>query len=259
MNVALPPFRVPGPMMNAVIPPETDSLSLRRHIAGVAIGDSVASGRRVLVTGVCLIAMALCGFTGPEHTSQAAEGAAQETSPVQQTGAEKGEPESPAEPDQRQRLEALFAALKQAPDEASATMIADQLDRMFGKTDSPAIDLLMARASAAMQVKAYDLALDLLGQSLRIEPDDLGARARRATIYYLQDDYGRALADIREILAREPRHFTMLYGLALILKDIGEDRLALVATRKALAVNPHFESAQELEKELSVTVEGRNI
>ncbi|MGQ3675240.1 tetratricopeptide repeat protein [Xanthobacter sp. TB0139] len=211
-------------------------------------------GRSFLVAGALLTALALCGFRGAEQASQEAGSAAH--------AASEGRPSTPESSngsDQKQQLEALFAALKQAPDEASASMIADRLDRMFGKTDSPAIDLLMARANAAMQVKAYDLALDLLGQSLRIEPDDLGARARRATIYYLQDDYGRALADIREVLAREPRHFTMLYGLALILKDIGEDRLALEATRKALAVNPHLESAQELEKELDARVEGREI
>ncbi len=161
--------------------------------------------------------------------------------------------------DRRGRLEALFAALKLAPDSESAQMVGDRLDRLFADTNSPAIDLLMSRAAAAMQAKEHELALNLLDQALEIEPDALGARARRATIAYLRNNYGSALADIREVLAREPRHFTMLYALALILKEMGEDKLALEATRKALLVNPQLESAKELERELTISAEGRQI
>ncbi|MFG1401598.1 tetratricopeptide repeat protein [Xanthobacter sediminis] len=146
-----------------------------------------------------------------------------------------------------------------APDERSAKVIADRLDRLFNTTDSTSVDLLMARASVALEAKQYDLALKILGQAIDIDPDDIGALSKRATIYYMRDDYGPALADIREVLAREPRHFPMLYGLALILRDIGDDKRALEATRKALEVNPRFEGAKELEGQLVLTVEGREI
>lgn len=161
--------------------------------------------------------------------------------------------------DKRTQLEALFAALKVAPDERSAKVISERLDRLFNTTDSTSVDLLMARASVALEAKQYDLALKILGQAIEIDPDDIGALSKRATIHYMRDDYGPALADIREVLAREPRHFPMLYGLALILRDIGDDKRALEATRKALEVNPRFEGAKELEGQLVVTVEGREI
>ncbi|MGQ3672391.1 hypothetical protein ACT6QG_08365 [Xanthobacter sp. TB0136] len=235
--------------------------------------------------GGAALAILLCGFVGPDEADEG-EGALPPSEftapqsrpqirpddpamelraprPSAQAGTDKtqpAEPESarPAKPmDPRGRLEALFSALSLAPDAESAQMIGDRLDRLFAETGSPAIDLLMSRATAALHAKQNDLALNLLDQAIDIEPDALGLRARRATLHYLRDDFGAALADIREVLAREPRHFTMLYAFALILKDMGEDKLALEAVRKALVVNPQFESAREMERQLTLTVEGR--
>lgn len=161
--------------------------------------------------------------------------------------------------DKRTQLEGLFAALKVAPDDRSAKIIGDRLDQLFNTTDSASVDLLMIRASVALEAKQYDLALKILGQAIEIDPDDIGALSKRATIYYMRDDYGPALADIREVLAREPRHFAMLYGFALILRDMGDDKRALDAVRKALEVNPRLDGAKELEAQLTLTVEGRGI
>lgn len=170
---------------------------------------------------------------------------------------------APARPrlprDKRSQVEGLFAALKVAPDDRSAKMIADRLDQIFGDSGSPSADLLMARAAAAAEAKETELALQLLDSVIEIEPDYIGALSRRATIFYLRDDYGAALADMREVLAREPRHFAMLYGLALIMRDLGDDKRALQAVRQALAVNPRLDGASELESQLTIKVEGRGI
>ena len=76
---------------------------------------------------------------------------------------------------------------------------------------------------------------------IELKPDYTEAWNRRATLYFLQKDYGHALADIREVLAREPRHFGALSGLGLILQEIGDDKHALEAYRRALAIDPHLE------------------
>jgi Flp pilus assembly protein TadD len=75
----------------------------------------------------------------------------------------------------------------------------------------------------------------------------------------MQKDYGHALADIREVLVREPRHFGALSGLGLILQEIGDDKHALEAYRRALAVDPHLEHIGESVKTLREKVEGRDI
>jgi Flp pilus assembly protein TadD len=72
-------------------------------------------------------------------------------------------------------------------------------------------------------------------------------------------DYGHSVADIREVLLREPRHFGALSGLGLILQEIGDDKHALEAYRRALAVDPHLENIPDVIKTLTDKVEGRNI
>ncbi|WP_244644703.1 tetratricopeptide repeat protein [Azorhizobium oxalatiphilum] len=189
------------------------------------------------------------------------------TAPPKADAAPKDESRAPGETtaraklprDKRTQLDALFEALKLAPDESSASAVADRLDALLSETNSTAGDLLMARANAAAEAKKYDLSLALLDQVVEIEPDSVAGFSRRATIYYLQDDYTAALADIREVLAREPRHTTMLMGFAMILRELGDEPRALEAVRKALAVNPHLASAKELEGQLAVKVDGRGI
>jgi hypothetical protein len=45
----------------------------------------------------------------------------------------------------------------------------------------------------------------------------------------------------------------------MIMQDLGDDKRALDAFRRALAVNPHLEKVPELVKTLSEKVEGRDI
>jgi tetratricopeptide (TPR) repeat protein len=161
--------------------------------------------------------------------------------------------------DKRTQLEGLFAALKVAPDDRSSKQIADRLEAIFADSGSPSCDILMARALAAADAKQYDLALELLDQVILIEPDYIGAISKRATLRYMKDDYSGALADLREVIAREPRHYSSMYGLALILRDLGDDKRALDAVRRARAVNPRIDGSEDLEDQLSVKVEGRQI
>ncbi len=117
----------------------------------------------------------------------------------------------------------------------------------------------MTRVKDATDDKNFDLAIKLLDAVIAIKPDYVEAWNRRATVYYLKQDYGHSLTDLREVLAREPRHFGALSGLGLILQDIGDDKDALEAYRKALAIDPHLENIPEVVKTLSEKVEGRHI
>ncbi len=124
---------------------------------------------------------------------------------------------------------------------------------------SDTCNLLMARVKAAADEKDYDLAINLLNAVIALKPDYVEAWNRRATVYYLMKDYGHSVADIREVLLREPRHFGALSGLGLILQEIGDDKHALEAYRRALAIDPHLEHLPEVVKTLRETVEGRDL
>ncbi|MBR0696867.1 M48 family metallopeptidase [Bradyrhizobium lablabi] len=178
--------------------------------------------------------------------------------------AQKKLPEAPSKlpkvPSDRTRgLDFLFGALKAAPDEASARHVEARIWALWLQTPSDTAALLMVRSKAAIDAQNYDIALKLLDAVVKLRPDYIEAWNRRATIYYLKNDYTRSLEDIRQVLAREPRHFGALAGLGMIMQEIGDDKRALDAFRKALAVDPYLEKVPEMVKQLSEKVEGRDI
>lgn len=161
--------------------------------------------------------------------------------------------------DRTRGLDFLFGALKVAPDEASAKHVEARIWALWMATPSDTAALLMARSKVAVDAKQMDIALELLDAVIKLRPDYIEAWNRRATIYYLRDDYTHAMQDIEQVLAREPRHFGALAGLGMIMRDLGDDKRALDAFRKALAINPHLDKVPELVKTLTEKVEGRDI
>src|SRR5215468_6750800 len=161
--------------------------------------------------------------------------------------------------DRNKNLDFLFGALKAAPDDISAKHVEARIWAIWLQTPSDTAALLMTRAKAAVDAQKMDVAIKLLDAVIKLRPDYIEAWNRRATLYYMQNDYARSLADIAQVLAREPRHFGALAGLGMIMQDLGDDKRALDAFRKALAINPHLEKVPELVKTLSEKVEGRDI
>jgi tetratricopeptide (TPR) repeat protein len=184
-----------------------------------------------------------------------------------QSGSSSNKPKIPEAPSKLPQLNAarvknldfLFGALKVAPDQESAKAVEARIWAIWMKTPSDTAALLMTRARAAMDAKEMDVAQKLLNAVIKIRPDYVEAWNRRATLFYLQNNYSRAMEDIQEVLRREPRHFGAWAGLGMILEETGDDRRALDAFRRALAINPYLDKVPDLVKSLSEKVEGRDI
>ncbi len=161
--------------------------------------------------------------------------------------------------DRTHNLDFLFGALKVAPDDATAKAIEERIWAMWTLSRSDTANLLMTRVKTAIEAKDLDLAIKLLDGIVKAKPDYVEAWNRRATIYYMQKDYGHALADIRQVLKREPRHFGALAGFGLILQDIGDDKQALEVYRRVLTLYPRMERIPDIVKTLTEKVEGRDI
>ena len=161
--------------------------------------------------------------------------------------------------DRTQNLDRLFEALKVAPDDDSAKYVENRIWAIWLGSPSDTANLLMGRVKTAVDGKDLDLAIKLLDAVIDIRPDFVEAWNRRATVYYTKKDFGRALADIHEVLAREPRHFGALSGLGIILQELGDDKHALEVFRRALAVHPRLERIPDLVKKLSDKIDGRDI
>jgi tetratricopeptide (TPR) repeat protein len=181
---------------------------------------------------------------------------------AQQTGerpetAKKLPPVSRA--DRTQNLDFLFGALKVAPDDTTATAIEERIWAQWVVSRSDTTNLLMSRVRSAIEKQDTALAIKLLDAVIKIKPDYIEAWNRRAMLYYTEKDFGRAIADIHEVLKREPRHFGALAGLGLIMQDIGDDKQALEVYRRALAVYPRLKRIPDVVKTLQEKVEGRDI
>jgi tetratricopeptide (TPR) repeat protein len=181
--------------------------------------------------------------------------------PLAPDQAQEAKRRAPAPPklDRAQRLSALFEALKAAPNAQAAQAVESRIEAMMMQSGSDTADLLMVRARTVIEAKDYDLSLQLLDSIVELSPDFTEAYAQRATVHYLKKDVYRSLADLRVVVSREPRHFAALAGLGVILQDIGQDKRALDAYRRAVQTNPHIKGIQQIIKRLEVKVEGREI
>jgi tetratricopeptide (TPR) repeat protein len=165
----------------------------------------------------------------------------------------------PQRGDRVRGLDFLFEALKVAPDVDSAKHIENRIWALWLASGSDTANLLMSRVKEAVDGKDMALAIKLLDALIELRPDYIEAWNRRATLYYLQKNYTRAMADIRQVLAREPRHFGAISGLGMILQEFGDEKHALEAFRRAVAIHPHLQKIPEMIKTLKEKVEGRDI
>lgn len=161
--------------------------------------------------------------------------------------------------DRLHNLDFLFEALKLAPNEDVAKGISDRIWGIWLGSGGDTTNLLISRVRTAMESKDLDLAVQLLDKVVEFKPEYAEGWNQRATVYFLKKDYTRALADLAQVLAREPRHFGALFGVGVIMQEFGDDKRALEVYRRAMELDPHMKRVPELVRTLSEKVEGRDI
>jgi tetratricopeptide (TPR) repeat protein len=188
----------------------------------------------------------------------------QQRQPTRQSAPQAAQPPGETQrrvpdPKHQSRLDQLFERLSASGNEAEATALADQINRVWSRSGSDTLDLLMARVQQAQQGGDGVMALDILDSVLALKPDFMEAYNRRAAIHYQRKDMDAAMRDLRQALAMEPRHFQALAGVGLVYQQGGEPRLALKAFREALKINPHLKGIKEAADKLALEHDGRDI
>ncbi len=153
-------------------------------------------------------------------------------------------------------LNALFDHLRAAPDAQAAEPVAASIKRMWMRSGSETADLLMERADTALEHEDFPLAIELLDRLIVLDPDWAEAWNHRATVFYVMEDYRRAMADIAETLKREPRHYGAITGMGLIFLHQGDDKNAYGAFERVLTIYPQLETAKKAVEQLRPEVEG---
>jgi len=162
--------------------------------------------------------------------------------------------EQPLPPPRAATLDDLFERLVRTKDESEAKGITASIQRRWLRSGSDTADLLMSRAMQAVEAKDQALAIEILDRVVVLQPEWAEGWNKRATVFFMLGDVTRSMADIRETLAREPRHYGALAGLGIILQSNGDRKAAYEVFRKALALNPFLtdvkQQVQRLESEL---------
>lgn len=158
----------------------------------------------------------------------------------------------------RAHLEDLFRRLAD-PEAKDWQRVQAQIIGAWNQSGSPSMDLLAARADRAMEKQDLDTALIHLNDLVRLAPDFAEGWNKRATVYFMKEEYGPSLEDISRTLKLEPRHFGALSGLGIILDRIGNAEGALEAYRRAVTIHPHLEGIQDGIRKLEKQVEGERL
>ncbi len=195
--------------------------------------------------------------TEPETRPEPRPESRPETRPETQPDSRPQSPEDEAVL-RRTRLDALFArlALNDGPDWLS---VQNEIWAQWSQSGSPAMDLLLRRAESAMEAGRFELALRFLDDLVRLAPGFAEGWNKRATVYFLLEDYGRSVADIQRTLALEPRHFGALSGLGMILERLDDKQGAMRAYRRGLEVHPNLPGAAAGVERLAPDVDGREL
>ncbi|KIT16176.1 tetratricopeptide repeat protein [Jannaschia aquimarina] len=153
----------------------------------------------------------------------------------------------------------LLDMLASEADPAEADRLANEVLERWSRSGSPTIDVLMRRAADAMSREDWSRAIAHLTAATDHAPGFAEAWNKRAEAFFMAEETGMALADIEQTLILEPRHFGALAGLGIILEQLGEDRAALNAFRRAQEIYPAEQNVSGAVERLEAVTGGRTL
>ena len=157
-----------------------------------------------------------------------------------------------AHPSQENVLNNLFNQLKKVNNSKSAALLEVKIWSIWNK--HPTNNKLTERlefGTELMQYGDYNYALTVFDNIIITDPKWSEAWNKRATLYFLMNQFSNSLDDIDKVLNIEPRHFGALSGQARIFIKLQEYENAIKSIERALNFYPSFKSGEmipEIEK-----------
>ncbi|MGP9789808.1 tetratricopeptide repeat protein [Roseinatronobacter sp. NSM] len=145
------------------------------------------------------------------------------------------------------------------PDLENWQRVERQLFREWSQSGSASADLLLQRGRAALERGDTSAAIDHFSALIDHAPDFAEGWNARATAWFMARNYGLALNDIRETLARNPDHFAALIGLGRILEDLERYDDARRAWDAAAAIHPHRRDVKAALERLDRRLQGTSL
>lgn len=164
-----------------------------------------------------------------------------------------------AEAPQNASLDALLQQLAQAPNDAEAEQVSEEIWALFYDSGSPTVDLLLQRGITAEKQGMTDLASDFYDDVIEFAPDFAEGYNRRAGLEIKRDNFSAALEDLNKTLELQPRHFGAFSSLGKVLERLGANAAAFQAYQDALTINPFEKTAKTGVERLDTVVKGRSL
>jgi len=141
-------------------------------------------------------------------------------------------------------LKALFDSLAQTDSNSETRELQNQIWKIWLDAPDENAAGLLSQVTFAMSAGQHELALKLSNQLVDSTPEFAEGWNKRATIQYLLGNHGSSVADIKETLLLEPRHFGAISGLGLIFMSSGNFAAAVDAFNRVLEISPGSENAR---------------
>lgn len=155
-------------------------------------------------------------------------------------------------------VDEMMQALRDAQP-AEATRLSREIERAWAKSGSTSVDMLLRRGRKALEEDQVDLAIEHLTAVTDHAPDFAEGWHARATAFYMKGLYGPALDDLQRALSLNPDNYNAIFGLGVILQELGNDTLAQQAFRQVLDLNPAHENASKALEQLRSKGIGREL
>jgi tetratricopeptide (TPR) repeat protein len=150
-----------------------------------------------------------------------------------------------AQSSQKIILDKLFDQLIEVNDSNNAEQLEKKIWSVWSKhpKDNRLTDK-MEFGTELMQYGDYNFALRVFENIIVTDPQWPEAWNKRATLYFLMNDFTNSLNDIEKVLSIEPRHFGALSGQARIFIKLQKYEKAIKSIERALKFYPSFRSRE---------------
>lgn len=157
-----------------------------------------------------------------------------------------------------QDVDELFSQLSQA-EPGSAPYLAGKIRQEWAKSGSAAVDLLLGRGDTALRTGRAGDAIGHFTAAIDHAPDFTQAYQQRAVAYMQAGYLGAAVADLRTVLAAEPRHFDALQVFAMIQEQLNRPEAALRLWDEVERLLPGDAAATQARERLVVQLDGTEL
>lgn len=142
------------------------------------------------------------------------------------------------------------------PGEERWQRIERQITRLWSRSGSASVDLLLQRGRDAMREGQTEAAIEHFSAVIDHAPEFAEGWHARATAWFMAGRLGLALSDLEYALALNPQHFLAMMGLGRILEDFGYPEQAREVMQRVLTIHPHRDDVKAALERLDKAVQG---